>query len=698
MNKRTIIILWAAEFLLVLAFSGYFITSLIHSLPEKGLQISQGLYDFSDRNAGDMKLTEIRGEVEFYQDTLLSHEDFTREIPPEPTCFLQIPSKWNKLRANSNAPSGHGYGTYRFHMLVKKKEWYGLKVKDFKLAYSLCINGKLLGGSGTVGTNMKEMVPSRYQREFYFSPETDTVEVIFQISNFHHRKGGATGTLLFGSSEDIIMWKARQVGIEAFLIGLLFILFIYHLVLYSYRRKDKSILYFSLLCLSMFLRTGYIGERLFLEVFSFLGWSISTKIEYISFLALPIFSTLFISSLFPKDIPKWLVWFVNIFAILCISLILILNPTLYSYTSYSQYLLGLTSAYILVLLFIASLRKRKYAFPIFLGFCAFFLSSIFDAISYATEMDSLYLMPAGLFVVTLSQAYVLAQKSSSTYTKAEELSDELNRYASKLEILVQERTLEIQLQKEEIEQQKKSIESKARELSQSNENLLKLASFKKKMTNMMVHDLKNPLHNIIGFTSLPGSIDKFKNTVHGAGWNMLNMIENFLDLEKHESSEIRLKKKLIDLRKVVEDAYSITGYMMENSGLDFHNEVGENIKLYADEDMIKRVISNILSNAAKYSNRQGFVRLTCEKSLSADGQEFAKVFIYNNGDPIATDKLNEIFENYSQATNTNESQYHSSGIGLAYCKLAIHAHGGEIAATSGEEYGVTFWFTLPFFD
>lgn len=195
---------------------------------------------------------------------------------------------------------------------------------------------------------------------------------------------------------------------------------------------------------------------------------------------------------------------------------------------------------------------------------------------------------------------MLAQKSSSTYAKAEELTDELNSYANKLEILVQERTREILLQKEEI-----------------------------------------------------------------------------------------------DLRKVVEDAYSITGFIMENSGLDFHNEVGENIKLHADEDMIKRVISNILSNAAKYSRRQGFVRLSCEKHISDNGQKFAKVIIYNNGDPIAANKLDAIFENYTQAAKTNESPYHSTGIGLAYCKLAINAHGGEIAAISGEESGVTFWFTLP---
>ncbi len=696
MINRTILFLWTIVFILMVALSGFFIKTILQSIPQNDYVLSHGVFDFSDINIFDQDIIEIRGEVEFYQDTLLSQEDFERDLPPTPTAFMGVPSKWNHLRTSSDTPAGHGYGTYHFKIIVPEKCWYGIKIKDFKLAYSLSIDGNMLGGSGKVGKTKEEMIPSRYQKEFYFLAETDTLEVLIQVSNFHHRNGGATGTILFGHSENIIKWKARQVGIEAFLIGLLFILFIYHLALFSYRRKDKSILYFSLLCLSMFVRTGYIGERLFLEVFSFLGWNISTKIEYISFMAIPIFTTLFVNNLFPKEIPKWLVWFVSVFAIICISLVLFLNPTAYSYTSlYIQYILGPATALIVVMLFIASLRRRAYAIPVFLGYSVFFLLSVFDAISYATFMDSIYLMPAGLFVVTLSQGYVLAKKSSSAYAKAENLAEELNDNVNNLENLVQERTREIQSQKEEIEQQKKSIESKAEELRSSNENLLKLAEFKTNMTNMMVHDLKNPLNNIIGFASLPKNIDEFKNDIHSSGWKMLNLIDNFLDLEKNESSEIKLNKTEIDLGKVVNDAFNNTRYMLETSKLDFHNEVGENIRLQADEDIINRVISNVFSNAAKYARREGFIRVSCEDYTSDEGQKFAKVLIYNDGDPIPADKLEAIFEKYNQVPGSNEAQYHSSGIGLAFCKLAINAHGGKIAAHSGEEYGVTIWFTLP---
>jgi signal transduction histidine kinase len=304
-------------------------------------------------------------------------------------------------------------------------------------------------------------------------------------------------------------------------------------------------------------------------------------------------------------------------------------------------------------------------------------------------------MPVGLFFVTFSQAYVLAQKSSSTYSKAEKLTDELKEYANNLEKIVGKRTRKIQLQKEKIETQKKNIEKAAAELQKSNENLIKLAEYKKNMTSMMVHDLKNPLNTIIGFTTFEDSINEYKEHIHSSGWKMLNLVQNILDVEQFETSKPRLNKKYIDLKGIVDLAYNNLQYIISRNGMVFYNEVPENIKVMADEDMLVRVISNILSNAAKYAGRNKLIRIFNEKIYSSDGAEYIKLNIYNNGNPIPEDKLEEIFQKYNRLSDSELSEYHSSGIGLAFCKMAINAHGGEIFAVSGIENGVTFWFTLP---
>jgi K+-sensing histidine kinase KdpD len=71
------------------------------------------------------------------------------------------------------------------------------------------------------------------------------------------------------------------------------------------------------------------------------------------------------------------------------------------------------------------------------------------------------------------------------------------------------------------------------------------------------------------------------------------------------------------------------------------------------------------------------------------------VNLHNSGEPIPANIIEEIFDKYTQALSNKKTHSFSSGIGLAFCKMAIDAHAGEIGAISGKEKGVTFWVTLP---
>jgi signal transduction histidine kinase len=332
---------------------------------------------------------------------------------------------------------------------------------------------------------------------------------------------------------------------------------------------------------------------------------------------------------------------------------------------------------------------------LFLGFLAFFLLSINDALLYHSAIDSIYLMPAGLFIVTFSQAYVLAQKSSSGYLKADKLAAELQGYVNNLEEIIAERTYEIQQQNKEIENQKANIEQVAEELQLTNENLIKLAEFKKNMTHMMVHDLKNPLNNIIGFSELPGDINNFKSHIHTSGWNMLNLVQNILDVEQSESSEITINKKPFNLNKLVNESYNNTEYMFKSKAMTFESQIAKDLNLIADENLVKRVFTNILSNATKYALENCFVKVSSEYLKLDNQREFVKISIYNNGPAIPEEKHKSIFDKYNRLSEDGTNNFHSSGIGLAFCKLAITGHGGDIGVISGKVKGVTFWFTLP---
>jgi signal transduction histidine kinase len=272
------------------------------------------------------------------------------------------------------------------------------------------------------------------------------------------------------------------------------------------------------------------------------------------------------------------------------------------------------------------------------------------------------------------------------YLQVEELSKELEKHAEELEEIVSQRTRKLEERNSEIEIQKNKIETQAEILNQTNQKLLELDKFKKEMTNMMVHDLKNPLANIIGFMQLPEITDKTRGLIQASGQDMQTMIQNILDVTKYEQTEIKINPDSHVLRQLADAAVKQNEYNIKLRSIILENTIPEDLKLTVDRKLIIRVFSNIISNATKYLSDNGLIRI----SSKLEGN-LCKISIYNSGEPIPEDKLQDIFDIYTQVS----SHSYSTGIGLAFCKMAVKAHGGEIGVISKENEGVTFWFSLP---
>lgn len=647
------------------------------------------LYVYDLSNELGKGVVSLSGWAILFPDTLI--DSWSTPVPDSLSVkFYQssISQRWNVHKAPNDKDKGFGYGTYYFRLkLSDTSEVYGFAVKNIKSAYRLYVNGKCIGGVGMVGKSYNEMIASRYQKELFFSSHSKHVDVLFQVSNFHHRNGGMTGAIEVGTADSISLHKARNVGIESFMIGTLFILFIYHFAIYAYRRKDRSILYFSLLCMSMFVRLAYTGERIFLEFLPFVDWNVATRIEYISFYLIPIFTFLFVKSLFPKDIPIWLVYSGNSLCVFVIVSVLFVSPASFSYLPrLIIFLLGPIAFLFLILIFMAWRKGREHSGVLLLGFCFYFLLAVHDVLFYLNYVNTTYLMPFGLFIISFSQAYVLAQKSSFAYLNIENLSKELEQKNKDQEKIISKRTKKIKTQKQ-------IIEKKAIELQETNNELVKLANFKQEITSMMIHDLKSPLNNIIGFAELFENENKFFRIIKNSGWEMQNLIQNILDVDKYETVEYKPEKAKVELHDIVEQAYELTKFMIESRSISFLSSIPKSIFVNVNETSITRVFINIISNATKYCTADDKIEISCEEQ--GEPNKHLKILIYNSGDAIPAEKLSEIFDKYTQLKGMVETDAYSSGIGLSYCRLAINAHGGEIGVSSGKEKGVTFWFTLP---
>jgi len=655
---------------------------------------SKGVFDFSKVDFGNQKFIPLHGEVEFYWEKFLTPNDFCGNNPTS-SSTLVLPTTWNNLIDKNKKVGANGYGTFRFQIVVPKPGDYCIKVKEFESAFQIWIDSTLYKGAGKVGICKKDVIPSWHRKEIYFNTQKDTVDVLLHISNFHHRKGGASEIILFGSAESIRKIKIIQSGIESFLLGVLLLLILYHLLLYHYRREDNSILFFSLFCISILLRVSTTGEKLILEILPFISWAFAIRIEYIALVLIAPSFAMFIHYMLPGSIPGWYRKIIFVASSILVGSIILLPTTLFTYATIP--IISLSYFYVILMIaFIirAVIKRKKNAIGLAFGSILFFGVVINDMLLYSGSIQSANLIAFGLIILLFTQTYLISRNNALAFRMVKKLSSQLEKHNAELEEMVLKRTKHLQASRNEIVQQKNKIESQAAALSQTNEKLVELDRFKKDVTNMMVHDLKNPLNNILGFLQIPELTEDYKQLMYSSGNEMQNLIQNILDVTKYEQTKLVVVLEMTSLKTIVDNAYRQNKYIINLKSIRFENNISTDIEISIDEDLIERVFANIISNATKYRNENGLISISTEM-ITEDKVNYCKVNLFNTGESIPADKLDTIFSGYSQVYAPKGEYQYSTGIGLAFCKMAIEAHHGKIGVVSNKDEGVTFWFTLP---
>jgi signal transduction histidine kinase len=202
------------------------------------------------------------------------------------------------------------------------------------------------------------------------------------------------------------------------------------------------------------------------------------------------------------------------------------------------------------------------------------------------------------------------------------------------------------------------------------------------MNAMIVHDMKNLLNVVIHM----GQSDM---AVY-AGKSMLNMVNNILDIEKFESTSIKLNKELVKSEQLVHDAIKEIEYSMQMKNISISNKSEENCHIQVDRNLINRVIVNLLTNAIKFSPEKSTITIkaNCTEKLYT-------LSIQDEGEGIETSQLNKIFEKYYQANAKDYDSVRSTGLGLSFSKMAVEAHKGSIRAESVFGKGAKFIVELP---
>ncbi len=240
------------------------------------------------------------------------------------------------------------------------------------------------------------------------------------------------------------------------------------------------------------------------------------------------------------------------------------------------------------------------------------------------------------------------------------------------------------LKNEEINRQSAELESK-------NQKLHVLSGFKEAMTGMIIHDLKNPLNTMINLGHIEKNPEKARIIIEKNSRAMLNMVMNILDVYKYENTALKISETVADIRKIIADACNDVRLLAQEKNLTINIIANAGFTINADSELLQRVFSNLLNNAIKFSKSSEDIDITIMEAEPG----WLKVEVTDKGEGIDASILPVIFDKFAITVKKKSGIAGSTGLGLAFCKMVVEAHGGNIGATSEKGAGSVFWFTLP---
>jgi signal transduction histidine kinase/CheY-like chemotaxis protein len=218
---------------------------------------------------------------------------------------------------------------------------------------------------------------------------------------------------------------------------------------------------------------------------------------------------------------------------------------------------------------------------------------------------------------------------------------------------------------------------------------------------MIAHDLRSPLMNITGVTEvmLDGMFGpvteeqkKWLLRVQANSHNLIDLVSDFLDFSKLESGYVNVSKQVVSVTDLVRKSIESFQVVAQNKQVTVAEAIDASLpSILADPQRLEQVLSNLISNAIKFTGDGGEVKVGA--ALTATGG--IRVWVQDSGEGIPREEIGELFQKYRQGGNANSSNHKGTGLGLVICKMIVEAHGGTIWADSQEGQGSIFSFSLP---
>lgn len=607
-------------------------------------------WDFEEQ--GPVKLD---GEWGFYWKTLLAPDEIA--APQAAPQFFYFPRLWNGNKAGGTPLTGKGYATYTLYILLPPdRPAMSFWVEDFYSSYQLFINGEVFSQNGKVGTSADEYEPDLYPKTKPLRTAADTLTLVLQIANFHHRKGGSSQSILLGDEMQLAQMKERELAYDWILAGAMLMGAVFFFGLYQFGRHDKPMLFFALFCLAYSYRN--IGSDIYAvhAIWESIPYTLLVRLEHLSVFLGLYFFTKYLMSLYPEEVNKpvlsvflWITLFLAaLTSVSPIWLITLLLP-------YYLYLLLIIICYAVYIVVMAAIHRRPAAmYALVAKLTVFAIVSYNTLVYFGFTPRNIFFNFSAHIIFFLFQALILSFRFAFYLKEAKAQAEKASM--AKMEFL-----------------------------------------------STMSHEMRTPLNAVMGMTNFliqdkPRENQKENlTTLKSSAERLTNLINDVLDFSKIDSGKIEFAFEKTSFREVLQSVHQIYEKIAHDKGLEFQLKIAEDApeQIMCDKNRLGQVLANLTDNAIKFTPN-GFVHLLV--SVEEKDTDSVKLLfeVIDSGIGIEAAQKERIFESFSQVNTSTTREYGGTGLGLSIIRRLLQLQGSDIQLVSTPGEGSRFYFSQWF--
>ncbi|MGF7109519.1 methyl-accepting chemotaxis protein [Treponema pedis] len=404
-------ILISASFILTLSVSAF------------SYEVKKGVLDIRANDFTETVFLTVKGEFGFFNEKFV----FSKEDIDKTDVFIPCPKEWSTVTLSDGTQlSRFGFGTYTLKILLPASHpELTLKIPGPLSAWVFFADGEKTAESGKTGISKETSSPGLGNIIYNIPENAEEVYIAVQVSNFFHSRGGIYHSIELSSAKYFKRVNTFKQFIDVFVFGFGIAIILYHIALFIFQTKNKSLCLFVCFSLLVVIRNAVNGT-VFDYVFGNDMWAFATKLDYLTFSLLGFSIFAYFKSMYRKDIHGIVYKMIMAESLAYALLITVTPPTIYGrLITVHQIVLLLEALYAFYFIIILLVKKRVGSAPIFTGVMFLVITTINDVLYSMMHSSVGNILPFGFAGFLFAQAFCIAWKNYLDGKQAKKVSKEL---------------------------------------------------------------------------------------------------------------------------------------------------------------------------------------------------------------------------------------------------------------------------------